>query len=52
VFDVTSSDGEQIVRIQAKLRVQVPLVFAVSVEPPGGVVVSDRNRIAAIADVS
>lgn len=52
VFDITSRGGEQIVRIHAKLRVQVPLVFAVTVEHPGGVVVSDRTRIAAIADVS
>jgi hypothetical protein len=52
VFDVTSRDGEQIVRIQAKLRVHVPLLFAVTVEHPGGVVVSDRSRIAAIANVS
>ena len=52
VFDVTSSSGEQFVRIHAKLRVQVPLVFAVTVEIPGGVVVSDRSRVAAIADAS
>jgi anti-sigma-K factor RskA len=52
VFDITSRGGEQIVRIHAKLRVQVPLIFAVTVEHPGGVVVSDRTRIAAIADVS
>jgi len=52
VFDVTSSGGEQIVPIHAKLRVRVPLVFAVTVEQPGGVVVSDRSRIAAIANVS
>jgi len=52
VFDVTSPGGEQIVRIHANLPVQVPLVFAVTVEHPGGVVVSDRTRIAAIADVS
>jgi hypothetical protein len=52
VFDVTARDGEQIIRIQAKLRVHVPLLFAVTVEHPGGVVVSDRSRIAAIANVS
>jgi hypothetical protein len=52
VFDVSTRDGEQIIRIHAKLRVQVPLMFAVTVEHPGGVVVSDRSRIAAIATVT
>jgi anti-sigma-K factor RskA len=52
VFDVITRGGEQIVRIQPKLRVRVPLTFAVTVEPPGGVVVSDRSRIAAIANVT
>ena len=52
VFDVTSREGEQIIRIQAKLKVHVPLLFAVTVEHPGGVVVSDRSRVAALANVS
>lgn len=52
VFDVSTRGGEQIIRIHAKLRVQVPLMFAVTVERPGGVVVSDRSRIAAIATVT
>ncbi len=52
VFDVSARDGEQIIRIHAKLQVHVPLVFAVTVEHPGGVVVSDRSRIAAIANVT
>jgi hypothetical protein len=52
VFDVTTRDGEQVIAINPKLRVHVPLVFAITVEHPGGVVVSDRSRIAAIANVS
>lgn len=40
VFDV-SRDGEVIVPIHAKLRVDKPTVFAITVERPGGVVVSD-----------
>jgi hypothetical protein len=52
VFDVTASGGEQIIPIHAKLRVRVPLMFAVTVEHPGGVVVSDRSRIAAIANIT
>lgn len=39
VFDVTST-GEVIVPIQAKLRVDKPTVFAITLEKPGGVVVS------------
>lgn len=52
VFDVISRDGEVIVPIRAKLPVRVPLAFAVTVERRGGVVVSDRSRLAAIANVS
>ena len=39
VFDI-NSDGEVIVPIEAKLRVDQPTVFAITVERPGGVVVS------------
>ncbi|MEM6453953.1 MAG: anti-sigma factor [Acidobacteriota bacterium] len=44
VFDVDES-GEAIVPIQAKISVDEPFLFAVTVEPPGGVVVSSRDRI-------
>jgi len=47
VFDVTG--GDVLVRIDAKLRVQKPKLFAVTVEKPGGVVVSDQKRIALVA---
>ncbi len=40
VFDITS-DGELIIPIQAKLVVNRPAAFAVTLEKPGGVVVSD-----------
>lgn len=50
VFDV-SADGEVIVPIDAKLAAKDPKVFAITVEKPGGVVVSDRKRIAALAKV-
>lgn len=39
VFDV-NADGEVIIPIDAKLRVDKPTVFAITVEKPGGVVVS------------
>ncbi len=40
VFDITAS-GEVIVPIDAKLRSDSPAVFAITVEQPGGVVVSE-----------
>lgn len=50
VFDVSTS-GETVVSIDAKLEVAAPYLFAVTVEKPGGVVVSDRSRLAAAAAV-
>jgi hypothetical protein len=49
-FDVTS-DGEVVVPINAKLKAQEPVMFAVTVEKPGGVVVSKREKIVALAKV-
>jgi hypothetical protein len=51
VFD-SGSDGEVIVPIQAKLEVKNASMFAVTVEKPGGVVVSDRKRLIGIAKVA
>lgn len=51
VFDV-SSTGEVLIPIDAKLRVAKPTLFAITIEKPGGVVVSDRQRIAIVAPVS
>jgi anti-sigma-K factor RskA len=48
VFDVTAS-GEVLIPIDAKLRVAKPTLFAITLEKPGGVVVSDRQRIAIVA---
>jgi anti-sigma-K factor RskA len=48
VFDV-SSTGEVIVPISAKLHVDNATLFAVTVERPGGVVVSKRERIVVTA---
>lgn len=50
VFDV-DSNGEVVIPIDAKIRVGKALAFAVTVEKPGGVVVSKREKIAAIAKV-
>lgn len=51
VFDV-NADGEVIIPINAKLLTRSPKVFAVTIEPPGGVVVSKREKIAALAKVA
>lgn len=48
VFDV-NANGEVIIEIDAKLNVQQAAAFAVTVEPPGGVVVSDRSRVPLLA---
>lgn len=49
VFDVAA--GEVLVPIDAKLPVQKPTLFAITVEKPGGVVVSDRQRIVLVAQI-
>jgi hypothetical protein len=47
VFDIPTSGGDEvIVAIDPKIAVSKPTMFAVTVEKPGGVVVSDRSRIA------
>lgn len=51
VFDVRGGEDEVIVPIRARLPVGTPLAFAVTIERPGGVVVSERNRVVVIARV-
>ena len=48
LFDV-AGDGEVIVPIAARLLVRDATLFAVTVEAPGGVVVSDRERLILVA---
>lgn len=50
VFDVPA-DGEVIVEIDPKLGVSEASLFAVTLEPPGGVVVSSRERLLLTAAV-
>lgn len=52
VFDVDPVSGEVIVPIKARLQVDKPTLFAVTVEAPGGVVVSKRERIVVTAKVA
>lgn len=49
VFDGRPGDGEVVIPIHTKLRVEQATLFAVTLEPPGGVVVSDRDPILWIA---
>lgn len=51
VFDVDPSSGDVLVPVTPKLRVTHPTLFAVTVEKPGGVVVSKRERIVVLAPV-
>ncbi|GJM19728.1 MAG: hypothetical protein DHS20C14_19410 [Phycisphaeraceae bacterium] len=48
VFDIAAVPGDSgtvIIPIDAKLRVDQAAIFAITVEPPGGVVVSDRDIV-------
>lgn len=50
VFDIVATDGEeQIVPINAKLSITKATLFAITIEKPGGVVVSDRSRLPLLA---
>ena len=50
VFNVTS-EGEVIIPIDPKLRTVDPKAFAITIEKPGGVVRSDRSKIAVLGPV-
>lgn len=45
VFDIASAEGDVFVPIDARLNVDDVVAFAITIEPPGGVVVSDRTRL-------
>ena len=49
-FDV-DSNGEVVIPIDAKLKAQGAAMFAITMEKAGGVVVSDRKKVAALAKV-
>jgi hypothetical protein len=51
VFDVPKADGDVVVRIDPRLPVSRATAFAVTVEEPGGVVVSSRDRLPLLAAV-
>lgn len=49
-FDV-DKNGEVLISINAKLKAREPQLFAITIEKPGGVVVSKRDKMAALAKV-
>lgn len=54
VFDAESGftvDGERYIPLQAKLRVTQPTRFVITVEAPGGAVISSQQRLVASAEV-
>jgi anti-sigma-K factor RskA len=52
VFDIPPGKNEVIIPITAKLEIRDPTLFAVTIEKPGGSVVSSRDRIVVIAPVA
>lgn len=48
----TASNGDVIIPFEAKLPVGKPAAFVITVEKPGGVVVSKQERVLALAKVS
>lgn len=51
VFDIDQA-GEVVLPFHAKLKVDDPTLFAITIEKPGGVVVSDQSRLPLLAVVS
>ncbi len=56
VFDITMASkdeatGDLVIPIDAKLLIKNPAAFAVTVETPGGVVVTDKKRVVVLAPV-
>jgi hypothetical protein len=52
VFDIPAGQTEVVIPINPKLAVNTPMMFAVTMEKPGGVVVSGREHIVALAKVA
>ena len=52
VFDIPAGADEVTIPIDSRLPIDEAILFAVTVERPGGVVVSSRERIAVLAEVS
>jgi len=51
VFDISDTDTETVVMIDPKIEIDEATLFAITIERPGGVVVSDRSRLPLLAKV-
>ncbi len=51
VFDIPAGQDEVLIAINAKIPVTEPTMFAITIEKPGGVVVSSRERLPLLAKV-
>ncbi len=51
VFDIPAGSDEVLVPIDARLPIVEPTLFAITIEKPGGVVVSSRERLPLLAKV-
>ena len=51
VFDIPAGGGEVAIRIDPRVPINEATLFAITVEPPGGVVVSTRERLPLLAQV-
>lgn len=51
VFDIDAQTGDVIVPITPKVRAHKAVLFAITIEPPGGVVVSKREHIVLTASL-
>lgn len=49
VFDMPVGGGDVVIPIDAKIGVKEPTLYAITIEKPGGVVVSGRDRIVLLA---
>ena len=52
VFDIGSDENEVVIEIDPKIEVRKPAMFAITIEKPGGVVVSDRSRLPLLAKLN
>lgn len=50
IFTISSTTGDEVVAVRPRITVRTPTLFAITLEPSGGVVVSDRERILLTAE--
>lgn len=51
VFDIHNANLDSVVAIDPKIKIDEATMFAITIERPGGVVVSDRSRLPLLAKV-